>query len=257
MRAVRLAATILFATAAAASAQRSASDISLGPLACLPQKGNGVITATISPEIPGSTVRLFFRRMNVEVEDFYYVQMEPVGAGQYWGVFPVPTGDGIQRKELESEGEAPPHPWAAWWKAKEASENRDPNDDLDDQVIQERASQGKKEKRSWMEKLSDADFQRWLEAQSAEPAEFFVAVYDVNGNRAASSEMRVVDVRPECRVSLTPQQQGMANNLTVGETGGWQKGMQPFHWECDGIVTRIDPVRVRRADETCRACIIK
>ncbi len=257
MKAVRLTGVLLLTTATAVSAQRGPSDISVGPLACLPQKGNGVVTATVSPEVPGATVRLFFRRLNIEVEDFYYVQMEPVGAGQYWGVFPVPDGSNIDKKELKSDGDPPPQPWAAWWKAKEASDDRDPNGDLDKKVIQERASLGKKEKRAWMAAKSDAELQTWLEAQRSEPAEFFVAVYDVNGQRVAASDMRVADVQGECRVSLTPQQQGMARNMTVGETGGWQKGIQPFHWQCDGIVTRIDPVRVRRADETCRACIIK
>lgn len=257
MRAVRLAAVLLLTSAAASLAQRGPSDISVGPLACLPQRGNGVVTATVSPEVPGATVRLFWRRLNIEVEDFYYVPMESVGAGQYWGVFAVPDGSNIQKKELKTDGDPPPNPWAAWWKAKEASDDRDPNGDLDKKVIQERASLGKKEKRAWMEAMSDAELQRFLEAQTVEPAEFFVAVYDVNGQRVAASEMRVAGVQSECRVSLTPQQQGIARNMTVGETAGWQKGIGPFHWQCDGLVTRIDPVRVRRADETCRACIIR
>jgi hypothetical protein len=101
MRAVRLAAVLLLTSAAASLAQRGPSDISVGPLACLPQRGNGVVTATVSPEVPGATVRLFWRRLNLEVEDFYYVPMESVGAGQYWGVFAVPDGSSIQKKELK------------------------------------------------------------------------------------------------------------------------------------------------------------
>ena len=41
-----------------------AQTITLGQLACLPQDGNGVLNATVSPETPGASTRLYFRRMN-------------------------------------------------------------------------------------------------------------------------------------------------------------------------------------------------
>lgn len=244
------------ALAAAAAAQTPGAGITVTPLPCLPLEGNGVVTAAVSPDTPGSTVRLFFRRLHVEVEDFYYMEMEPSGAGQYWGVFPIPTPDKLKRKDLKRSEGPPPDPWAAWWRAKEVSEDRDPNRDLDRKVIAERAPVGKREKRSWMDTLTDRQFQQWLERQEYEPAEYFVAVYDAQGQRTAVSSMYLVEVRKDCRVSLTPQQAGMARNLTVGETNAWQKGEQPFHWECTGVVTRKDPQRILRADEACRACVI-
>jgi hypothetical protein len=72
----------------------------------------------------------------------------------------------------------------------------------------------------------------------------------------ARSEMKVVPVRNECEAVLTPQQTSFAQNLTVGETGNWQRGEPVFHWLCDGLVTRIDQYGIYRADEVCRACVI-
>ncbi len=236
--------------------QAVSGGITVFPPPCLPLESNGLVTAQVSPDTPGSTVRLFFRRLNIEVEDFYYMEMEPAGAGQYWGVFPIPTPDKMIRKDLKRSDGPPPDPWAAWWRAKEQSDDRDPNRDLNRKRIMERAPIGKLEKRSWLQGLSDAEFQRWLERQQFEPAEYFVAVYDAQTQRIAVSDMYVAEVRKDCRVSLTPQQLGMAKNLTVGETNVWQKGEQPFHWECTGIVTRKDPQGILRADEACRACVI-
>lgn len=55
---------------------------------CLPRSDNGVINATITPESGGVTSRLYFRWE--EDEDFYYVLMNGVGQGRYWGVPPKP-----------------------------------------------------------------------------------------------------------------------------------------------------------------------
>lgn len=237
-------------------AQPSSGSISVSPAPCVPLEGNGVVTALVAPDTPGSKVRLFFRRLNIEVEDFYYVEMEPAGAGQYWGVFPVPTPDRLIRKDLKRQDSPPPDPWAAWWRAKENSEDRDPNRDLNSKRISERAPVGKLEKRSWLQELPDGELQRFLERQEFEPVEYFVAVYDAQGQRVASSNLLIAEVRKDCRIGLTPQQLGMARNLTVGETNVWQKGEQPFHWECIGVVTRKDPQGILRADEVCRACVI-
>ena len=51
---------------------------------CLPRGDNGVVHATISPEIGGTTTRLYFRWD--EDEDFYYTLMNCVGNGRYWGI---------------------------------------------------------------------------------------------------------------------------------------------------------------------------
>ncbi len=238
------------------------TSVTLGPLACLPQKSNGVLSATVSPEVPGSTVRLYFRRMNVEVEDFYYVAMEPSGGGSYWATFPVPTESKFPRQKLDNynyEGqkiENTGKPWAEWWRAKENSQARNPNDDLNKDLIRERASLGKAEKRVWLTKLDNPTLQSWLDNLKTEAGEYFVAVVDGSGRLLGRSEMRAAEVRKDCRVDLTPQQEGFAKNLIVGETAVWQKGDELFHWECTGVTSRRDSTNILRADERCRACVI-
>lgn len=260
----RVGTALLFATVAmaAAAAEGQGPTITVGPVACLPQNGNGVVNATISPEIAGTTTRLYFRRFNTTVEDLYYIEMEPAGGGGYWATFPVPTDDKAEQKKLRNhryEGREIPdnnRPWAEWWRAKEGSSARNPDGDLDDEEIREKATLGKTERRAWMATLDDAAFQDWLQKQSAEPAEFFVALVNGSGAIVARSEMRVVEVRKDCRVSLTPQQEGYAKNLVIGETAPWQVDDEVFHWECTGIVSRINSNNVLRADDKCRACVI-
>lgn len=238
------------------------TSVTLGPLACLPQKSNGVLNATVSPELPGTSTRLYFRRMNVEVEDFYYIEMEPAGGGGYWATFPVPTESKFPKQELDNysyEGQKIDNtgkPWAEWWRAKEGSQARNPNDDLDKELIKERAALGKGEKRVWMQSLDNPSLQTWLDALKTEAGEYFVAVVDSSGKLLGRSEMRSVEVKKDCKVNLTPQQEGFAKNLTIGETAAWQKGEEVFHWECTGITTRRDPLNVLRADDRCRACVI-
>ena len=244
------------------SAVAQQTSVTLGPLTCLPQKGNGVLNATVSPEIAGASTRLYFRRMNVEVEDFYYIEMEPAGAGGYWGTFPVPTESKFPRQKLDNynyEGQKIANngkPWAEWWRAKEGSQARNPNNDLDKSLIQERATLGKGEKRVWMQGLDDAALQNWLDNLKTEAGEYFVAVVDGSGRLLGRSEMRSVEVKKDCKVSLTPQQEGFAKNLVIGETAAWQKNEEVYHWECTGITTRRDPTNVLRADERCRACVV-
>jgi hypothetical protein len=256
------AAFLLSAVAAAGPAAAQTSSITLGQLACLPQSGNGVLNATVSPEVAGTTARLYFRRLNTTVEDFYYVEMEPSAGGGYWAAFPVPTDDKAEKKKLENyqyEGKNIQNngkPWAEWWRAKDGSTGRNPNGDLDNAEIQKRASIGKNEPRTWLTSMDDAALQAFLDRQTAEPAEYLVALVDGNGRVVARSEMRLVEVKKDCRVTLTPQQEGYAKNLTIGETAGWQKEEEVFHWECTGVVSRIDSANVLRADDKCRACVI-
>lgn len=246
----------------AAPATSQTTTIALGQLPCLPLNGNGVLNATVTPEVPGTTARLYFRRFNDTVEDFYYVEMEPAGGGGYWATFPVPTDDKPTKKELKNyqyenqKIERGGKPWAEWWKAKEGSAQRDPNDDLDRDKVRERASIGKQEKRAWMGSLDSAALQSWLDRQSVEPGEYYVALVDGTGRPVARSEMRNVEVRKDCRTTLTPQQSGYAKNLTVGESSAWQTNEELFHWECTGVVSRINPQNVLRADDHCRACVV-
>ncbi|MEM7482264.1 MAG: hypothetical protein AAF481_13895 [Acidobacteriota bacterium] len=236
----------------------AAQTASVEQLECVPVARNTPVQATVDGDQPGTTVRLYFRRMHQEVEDFYWVQMHP-GPDGYWAVLPRPEDRNPERKELEN----PPDDveddelWAAWWKAKEASQDRDPNDDLDDEIIRERASVGgEPEDRAWMNDLDNETLQTWLEGLENEPVEYFVAVFDAENNEIAQSAMRSTEVKEDCEVTLTARQAGEALNLTVGETAPWQEGKKVFHWLCDGIVTRVNDQWIPRADEVCRSCVV-
>lgn len=58
--------------------------IQLEPAPCFPRGDNGVANAVISPEVGGTTNRLYFRWH--QDEDFYWVAMHGEGGGRYWGI---------------------------------------------------------------------------------------------------------------------------------------------------------------------------
>ena len=230
---------------------------------CLPIEDNGVAWARVTNNLPDTTVRLNFRRMNDAVEDLYYVLMNPAGQGRYWGVFPKAEDRVLSRHDLIETREEiqDEYRWAAWWREKDSSDHRDPNDpqdefELDDDLIRERASLGKKLPRDWLAEMDDSEFQSWLEQLENEPAEYYVSVHDAEGRQLARSPTRVTEVQEDCRPDLSEQERGEAENLTVGETAHWQRDEQVFHWLCAGIVSRIDPINVLRGDGVCRACVI-
>ena len=240
-----------------ASLSAQAPTVSVDQAECLPIEENGLVTASVTNQPGGSEVRVYFRRLHEEVEDFYYVVARPEGPGRYWAVLPEAEDEELEARQFERDLDNDPgDDWAEWWREKVATEDRDPNDDLDQDLIRERASQGRSERRDWMEALDDAALQQWLETLENEPTEYFATVHDMEGNRIARSDMKVAEVRSSCDIELTEQQIGESENLTVGETAEWAKGEEIFHWLCDGVVTRIDPLRVLRADERCRACVI-
>lgn len=244
----------------AASAQGGDPSVEVEQLACLPVSDNGVVRARVEDPIPDTEVRLYFRRLHHLVEDAYWIAMEPAGGGEYWATFPQPAAEELERFGLEARrietDEQRDNPFAAWWLAKDTSTDRDPNEDLDDEVIRERASEGKLLERDWMRAMSLEEVQDWLEGQRYEPAEYLVTVVDPQGRTLARSPLRVVAVTDDCPVDLTLQEQGFANNLVIGETAFWQQGEEPFHWLCDGIVSRVGPEDVLRADGVCRACVV-
>jgi hypothetical protein len=238
------------------TAAQAQTTLSVEPVACLPVAEHAVVSARVAGEPGGSTVRLYFRRLHEEVEDFYWVQMNPSGDGDYWAVLPKPADEELGEFELEDaeEEEQRRNAQAAWWLAKERSDDRDPNDDLNEAIIEERASEGMEEERDWMLALSLPELEAWLEEQEQEPGEYYAVVLDANGRILATSEMRSVPVTGDCDVELDRREWGQANNLVVGETAPWQEGRTVFHWLCDGIVSRIDDEGILRADERCRAC---
>ncbi|MDY7092274.1 MAG: hypothetical protein SX243_04795 [Acidobacteriota bacterium] len=253
---ILLLATIL---APPAAAQGTSISVEVEAPGCLPIAENGVVTAQVQNEPAGSSVRIYFRRLHQEVEDFYYVLASPDGPGTYRAVLPEAEDEELEEKQLETSAAAEDgseDDWADWWKAKEESTNRDPNDDLNRDLIDERAQQGRLERRDWMLAMTDEELQDWLAQQENEPTEYFGEVIDANGQLVAQSEMEVVEVRDNCQFPLTPRQEGEAENLVVGETAEWEEGEEPFHWLCDGIVSRIDPQGVLRVDRHCRFCVI-
>ncbi len=257
--------TALFVALLVLSAAGAQADLTVEAedVECLPIEDNGVAWARVTDNVPDTDVRLYFRRLHDAVEDVYYVKMNPAGQGRYWGVFPKAEDRELDRHDLIETREEiqEEYRWAAWWREKESSEDRDPNDpqdelELDDDLIRERASLGKKLPRDWLTEMDAATFQSWLEQLENEPAEYFASVHDAEGRRLARSPTRVTEVRESCRPDLSEQELGEADNLTVGETAHWQRDEQVFHWLCSGIVSRIDPINVLRGDGVCRACVI-
>jgi hypothetical protein len=234
--------------------------ITADQVACIPVREHAVIWATVSGNQPSATVRLYFRRLNDVVEDFYFVNMIPSAEpGRYWGILPKPEKREPDRHEISRQRDeiVEANKWAVWWREKEASVDRNPTGDLDDDKIRERASRGKLISRHWMNRLSNEEFEKWLEGLKYEPTDYFVAVVGTSAQIIAQTPMMVVEVRSQssCKVELSPEQQGEAANLVVGETAPWQVGEPVFHWMCDGVVTRIGENNVKRADESCRVCV--
>lgn len=255
-----LSAVLFTALATAAAAQPS---IRVEPIECLPHSEHGTVRAEVRNQPPSSEVRVYFRRLHEVVEDFYYVQMEAEAPGRYWAALPKPAEEENERYDLEERlrqnEDQDNHPWAAWWKMKEASEDRNPNEELDQEEIDEKADVGEEVRRDWMDARSLEELEEWLEEQEYEPAEYYGAVVDADGTVLAVSPMLVTEVLEpnDCEVELTEKEEGFAFNLTVGETAPWQANNQRvFHWLCDHVVTRIDWRGIRRADEVCRACVI-
>lgn len=252
-----LAALVFGATAIQVPAQ-DRIEVSAEPVECLPVGASGIGWAKVENNQPDTETRLYFRRLNDAVEDLYWVKMRPAGNGRYWGIFPHAEDAVLQRHDIieQRENLKRENSWAEWWRAKDSSDDRNPSKDLDQEIIRERASQGKLEKRDWLAEMDDQRFQSWLEQLENEPAEYFVAVHDYKGQRLAKSPTMVAEVRKNCRVELTPEQQGVADNLVVGETAYWQRDEGVFHWLCEGIVSRVDPSNVTRGDGVCRACVV-
>jgi hypothetical protein len=239
------------------SAQTS---ITVDQVACVPVRDNAVLWATVTDKQPGASVRLYFRRLNDVVEDLYFVTMLPSKeANRYWAILPKPEKRKPDRHEISKQRDqvSETNEWAIWWREKEASTDRDPNNDLDDDKIRERASRGKLESRHWMNQLSPDEFQKWLEGLQYEPVEYYAAVAGTSTQIIAQTPMMVGEVRSasSCKVELTPEQLGEAANLVVGETAPWQVGEPVFHWMCEGVVTRLGENNVKRADESCRSCV--
>jgi hypothetical protein len=58
--------------------------ISVEKAECFPTEKNGIVHATVKPEVGGASTRLYFRWD--EHGDFYWVDMVAAGGGAYWGI---------------------------------------------------------------------------------------------------------------------------------------------------------------------------
>lgn len=86
-----------------------------------------------------------------------------------------------------------------------------------------------------------------------EQVEIYGAVVDPAGKILSQSMVRSVKVR-DCQARLTPKEQGLAENLTIGETAASQYKKRVIGFLCPGVKIRIDPQGVKRADEECGPC---
>ncbi len=258
--------SIAFIAGFAGAAGGAATSWAAGPTSvapdqvkCIPVGGNGAIWATVEDNQPETSVKLYFRRLHDTVEDLYFVDMYPEGEGRFWGVMPKAEKRKLDRHEIEDSRrrEEERYLQAAWWRDKEDSDHRNPNQDLDDETIRERASVGKTEDRSWLAQMSDEEFESWINGLEFEPVEYFVAVVGAQGEVVARSPMMAGEVRSadSCDVELTPKQLGEAANLVVGETAPWQEGKPAFHWMCAGVVARVGADGIKRSDGACRQCV--
>lgn len=82
MRRTAIFALALCTLAVAAQAQTPA--ITVDKAECMPAEANGVINATIQPEIGGAAPRLYFRWDQHGA--MYYVDLFATGGGKYWGI---------------------------------------------------------------------------------------------------------------------------------------------------------------------------
>jgi hypothetical protein len=86
--------------------------------------------------------------------------------------------------------------------------------------------------------------------------EYYGVLLDGAGREIARSPVLKSKVTSDCQLKLTPQQLGAAQNLTIGETSAKQLHNRVNGFLCDGIVTRVNTENVKRADETCRTCVV-
>ncbi len=112
----------------------------------------------------------------------------------------------------------------------------------------------------WVEMAPEGGGRAWATLpkprRQNDTVEQYAALLDDAGHEIARSEMRMVQVKADCRTDLTPKERGFAENLTIGETTAPQRGRDVLGFLCDGVVTRVNPAGIRRADDACRACVV-
>jgi len=70
-----------------------------------------------------------------------------------------------------------------------------------------------------------------------------------------SGAMKIVEVK-SCDADLTDEQERYADNLVVGETALAQQDEEVFGFQCEGIISRLEPDGDLRPDEACHAVLL-
>lgn len=112
----------------------------------------------------------------------------------------------------------------------------------------------------WVDFEHDGPGRYWVTPPKPETRnreiEYYAVLLDGAGREVTRSAILKSKVTSDCQVKLTPQQLGAAQNLTIGETSAKQLHNRVNGFLCDGIVTRVNPENIKRADETCRTCVV-
>jgi len=90
---------------------------------------------------------------------------------------------------------------------------------------------------------------------STTSVELQTAVRDAEG-RETRTPFQKVPVTTSCSLSLTPEQDGYAQNLVVGETVPSQAGQGIAGFVCEGVISRIDARGNLKPDDSCRGILM-
>jgi len=91
--------------------------------------------------------------------------------------------------------------------------------------------------------------------ESTTSVEVQMAVRDVEG-KETRTPVQKVPVTTSCSLSLTPEQNGYAQNLVVGETAPNQAGQVVAGFLCEGVISRIDAGGNLKPDDSCRRILM-
>lgn len=83
-----------------------------------------------------------------------------------------------------------------------------------------------------------------------------MAVRDAEG-KETRAPFQKLPVTTSCSLTLTPEQNGFAQNLVVGETTLSQAGQVVAGFRCDGVISRIEANGSLKPDESCRRILME
>ena len=92
--------------------------------------------------------------------------------------------------------------------------------------------------------------------ESTTTVEVQMAVRDAEG-KETRAPLQKLPVTTSCSLTLTPEQNGFAQNLVVGETTLSQAGQVVAGFRCDGVISRIEANGSLKPDESCRRILME